>query len=136
MQASAVVCTGNKVKPPRSDHPIWEDLAVAYKNQTEPGLISDLVSFTFLKRIKILHAISILHASFDMWNSMSFLKLKLTVAELAQSVEHFDCRAGGRGFNSQGQTNTQGLKTTEKWRYPVLPLHCNRLDLRVARMTV
>ena len=133
MQASAVVCTGNKVKPPRSEHPTWEDLAVAYKNQTEPGLIH---SFTFLKRIKILHAISILHASFDMWNSMSFLKLKLTAAELAQSVERVDCKAGGRGFNSQGQTNTQGLKTTEKWRYPVLPLHCNRLDLRVARMTV
>lgn len=23
-----------------------------------------------------------------------------------------DCRAGGRGFDSQGQTNTQGLKKT------------------------
>ena len=25
-----------------------------------------------------------------------------------------DCRAGGRGFNSRGRTNTQVLKTTEK----------------------
>ena len=45
---------------------------------------------------------------------MSFLKLKLTAAELAQSVERVDCKVGGRGFHSQGQTNTQGLKTTEK----------------------
>ena len=48
MQTSVVVYTGNKVTPPRSEHPIWEDSAVAYKNQTEPGLI---YSFTFLKRI-------------------------------------------------------------------------------------
>ena len=25
-----------------------------------------------------------------------------------------DCRAGGRGFDSRGRTNTQGLKVTEK----------------------
>ena len=25
-----------------------------------------------------------------------------------------DCRAGGRGFDSPGRTNTQGLKITEK----------------------
>ena len=29
----------------------------------------------------------------------------------------FDCRAGGRGFDSRGRTITQGLKMTEKWRY-------------------
>ena len=28
-----------------------------------------------------------------------------------------DCRAGGRGFDSRGRTNTQGLKITVKWRY-------------------
>ena len=28
-----------------------------------------------------------------------------------------DCRAGGRGFDSWGRTNTRGLKITEKWRY-------------------
>ena len=28
-----------------------------------------------------------------------------------------DCRAGGRGFDSWGRTNTQGLKITEKWRF-------------------
>ena len=37
-----------------------------------------------------------------------------TVAVLAQSVERVDCRAGGRQFDSRGQTNTQGLKITEK----------------------
>ena len=35
-------------------------------------------------------------------------------AVLNQSVEHVDCRAGGRGFDSWGQTNTQGLKITKK----------------------
>ena len=25
-----------------------------------------------------------------------------------------DCKAGGRGFDSRGRTNTQGLKITEK----------------------
>ena len=29
----------------------------------------------------------------------------------------FDCRAGGRGFDSRGRTITQGLKMTEKWGY-------------------
>ena len=38
----------------------------------------------------------------------------LTAAVLAQSVERVDCRAGGRGFDSWGRTNTQGLKITEK----------------------
>ena len=33
----------------------------------------------------------------------------------------FDCRAGGRGFDSRGPTNTQGLKITEKWRYFLCP---------------
>ena len=32
-----------------------------------------------------------------------------------------DCRAGGRGFDSRGRTNTQGLKITEKWRYSLCP---------------
>ena len=68
MQTSVVVYTGNKVTPPRSEHPIWEDSAVAYKNQTEPGLI---YSFTFLKRI--IYCMQFL--SFDMWSSMSFLKV-------------------------------------------------------------
>ena len=27
------------------------------------------------------------------------------------------CRTGGRGLDSRGRTNTQGLKITEKWRY-------------------
>ena len=36
------------------------------------------------------------------------------VTELAQSVERVDCRAGGRGLDSWGRTNTQCLKITEK----------------------
>ena len=32
-----------------------------------------------------------------------------------------DCRVGGRGFDSRGRTNTQGLKITEKWRYSLCP---------------
>ena len=38
----------------------------------------------------------------------------LTAVVLAQSVERVNCRAGGRGFDSRGRTNTQGLKITEK----------------------
>ena len=38
----------------------------------------------------------------------------VTAALLAQLVECVDCRAGGRGFDSWGWTNTQGLKITEK----------------------
>ena len=46
---------------------------------------------------------------------MNFNYLRgITVAVLAQSVERVDCRAGGRGFDSRGRTDTQGLKITEK----------------------
>ena len=38
----------------------------------------------------------------------------VTAAVSAQLVECVDCRAGGRGFDSWGRTNTQGLKRTEK----------------------
>ena len=44
-----------------------------------------------------------------------------------------DCRAGGRGFDSHGRTNTQGLKNTCELKVVTLP--CKRLDLRVDRMT-
>ena len=40
--------------------------------------------------------------------------MELTAAVLAQSVEHVDCRAGGRRFDSWSRNNTQGLKITEK----------------------
>ena len=33
-----------------------------------------------------------------------------------------DCRAGGRGFDSRGRTNTQSLKSN--WEMKVLPLPC------------
>ena len=38
----------------------------------------------------------------------------VTAALLAQLVERVDRRVGGRGFDSWGRTNTQGLKITEK----------------------
>ena len=37
-----------------------------------------------------------------------------TASVLAQSVQRVDYIAGGRGFDSQGQTNIQGRKITEK----------------------
>ena len=48
--------------------------------------------------------------------SMSlYVQIKCTcLAGLAQSVGALDCRVGGRGFDSRGRTNTQGLEMTEK----------------------
>ena len=37
-----------------------------------------------------------------------------TAAGLAQSVKRLTAEAGGRGFDSCGRNNTQGLKITEK----------------------
>ena len=55
--------------------------------------------------------------------------MPLTAAGLAQSVEHLTTRAGGHGFDSDDQTNTQGLKND--WEMKVLPLSCKWLDLHV-----
>ena len=38
-------------------------------------------------------------------------KIKGRISSVGRAL---DCRAGGRGFNSRGRTNTQGLKITEK----------------------
>ena len=49
---------------------------------------------------------------------MSPFVLKTTSDGRISSVGRaLDCRAGGRGFDSRDQTNTQGLKITEYWRY-------------------
>ena len=40
--------------------------------------------------------------------------LKPTRGRISSVSRAFDCRAGGCGFDSQGQTNTQDLKITEK----------------------
>ena len=41
-----------------------------------------------------------------------------TVEGLAQLVERFNkCWVRGRRLDSRGQTNTEGIKITEKWRY-------------------
>ena len=46
-----------------------------------------------------------------------------------------NCRAGGRGFDSQGRTNTQGFFFSKNLEIRVVPLLCKRLDLHVDRMT-
>ena len=48
------------------------------------------------------------HHNNDDSNKVNKQLVATTVAVLAQSVERVDCRAGGRGFDSWGRTNTQG----------------------------
>ena len=44
----------------------------------------------------------------------SHTEFQINAAGLSQSGRALDCRAGGHGFDSWGQTHTQGLKITEK----------------------
>ena len=44
-------------------------------------------------------------------------KLNLNRGRISSVGRVLECRVGGRKFNSRGQTNTQDLKMTEKWRY-------------------
>ena len=44
----------------------------------------------------------------------SHTEFQIDAAGLTQSGKALDCRAGGRGFDSWGWTNTQGLKIAEK----------------------
>ena len=44
----------------------------------------------------------------------SHTEFQVNVAELSQSSRALDCRAEGCGFDSWGQSNTEGLKITEK----------------------
>ena len=46
-----------------------------------------------------------------------------------------DCGAEGCGLDFPIWTDTQGLKIAENFRYSVLFLHCNWLDLHMAWMT-
>ena len=41
----------------------------------------------------------------------AFVRIRSRVSTVGTEL---DCRAGGRGFDSPGRTNTQGLKITEK----------------------
>ena len=41
----------------------------------------------------------------------AFVRIRSRVSTVGTAL---DCRAGGRGFDSPGPTNTQGLKITEK----------------------
>ena len=48
---------------------------------------------------------------------------------ISSARKALDCRAGGGGFDPQGQTNTQGLKIAEKWSYSLCTvLHCGSND--------
>ena len=55
------------------------------------------------------------------------------VSRISSFGRALDCRAGGRGFDTRDQTDTQGVKNN--WEIKVLPLPRKWLDLRVARMT-
>ena len=44
----------------------------------------------------------------------SHTEFQIDAAGLTQSGRALDCRGGGRGFDSRGRTNTQGLKIAEK----------------------
>ena len=44
-------------------------------------------------------------------------KLNLNRGRISSVGRMFDCRVGGQKFNSWGQTNTQDVKMTDKWRY-------------------
>ena len=53
----------------------------------------------------------------SMHTSLVFEKLLIELTNhgrISSVGRALDCRAGGRGFNSRGRTNTQGLKITEK----------------------
>ena len=67
-------------------------------------IVTDYINATFLlvSKIKMLGIIPII------------LKKRGRISSIGRAL---DCRAGGRGFDSRGRTNTQGLKITEKWRY-------------------
>ena len=47
-------------------------------------------------------------------NNDSFVPFPLLHGRISSVGRALDCRAGGRGFDSRGRTNTQGLKITEK----------------------
>ena len=52
------------------------------------------------------------------WDFLSYPKLYRDWPPRVSSVGRaLNCGAGGRGFDSQGRTNTQGLNITEIWRY-------------------
>ena len=44
-------------------------------------------------------------------------KIQFNRGRISSVGRAFDCRAGGRGFDSRGRTVTQGLKMTEIWSY-------------------
>ena len=63
------------------------------------------------------------------WLSERSGEKNLSRGRISSVGRALDCRAEGRGFDSRGGTNTQGLKIIEK----VFPLHCGkRRDFRVA----
>ena len=51
------------------------------------------------------------HLSWFQINAFYMYNAKSRISSVGRVL---DCRTGGRGFDSRGQTNTQGLKITEK----------------------
>ena len=69
VQTSVVICTGHPFKPdPKSDHPIWEDLRSGCLQESNRTW-SDLLIYFFEEND------CLQFLSFDMWSSMSFLKV-------------------------------------------------------------
>ena len=51
---------------------------------------------------------------------------KINCSRISSVSSRLDCGARGHGYDSQGRTNTQGLKITEKWRYFLCPVKVAR----------
>ena len=52
------------------------------------------------------------------WHTSKWTEMKDNRGRISSDGGALDCRARGREFVSWGWTNTQGLKISEKWRYP------------------
>ena len=67
-------------------------------------------------------------------NWVNLSEKRWAAARFSSVGRALDWIAGSRGFDSQDQTNTQGLKIYN-WEMKVVPLPCKRSNLRVAGMT-
>ena len=63
----------------------------------------------------------------DRWALTFWIDFEISISQSRPAIERknrmssvgraLDCKAGDRGFDSQGRASTQGLKITENWRY-------------------
>ena len=54
---------------------------------------------------------TLLMCQYSSWLRVAYLAYRGRISSVGGAL---DCRAGGRGFDSRGRTNSQGLKITEK----------------------